>query len=46
MTGASMAKKLTTGKHDPKPCPTCFAAMVEIRKGVWSCARHGEPTRP
>ncbi len=34
------------GKHADKPCPTCFVPMKADAEGVYSCAKHGKPTKP
>lgn len=39
--------KLVTGRHDPKPCPTCYEPMrlTQIKPDKYACTKHGEPTR-
>ena len=37
---------MALGRRDSKPCPVCYAPMVEGAKDQWECPRHGEPLKP
>jgi hypothetical protein len=38
--------KRVPGRKGPKPCPVCYAPMVEVAKDRWECPRHGAPVKP
>ncbi len=37
------ARKTIYKPIEPRLCPTCWNAMSEVKKGVWDCAKHGDP---
>ena len=43
---AAGRRTMGLGRRNPKPCPVCYAPMVEVAKDQWECPRHREPVKP